>query len=207
MKYDVAMHLLANGIIKEEQYELVSKILSGVRISQDDLEAAIDHNHDSSYGFYGVIGKSNYTNELEITHLKDKFVLDYEVGGMKFEISKDKQGQVELHVRRANYTGRLRDNVTGYYIIDKFDDEDNITIRYYDGEAYSLAKRLDNSSEYLEVENFEKVGLLPDEEVVVDTDVLDFASSIMAPYTKGVGTFEEVVDEKLHPGKQKILNK
>ena len=206
MKYDVAMHLLANGIIKEEQYELVSKLLNGVRLSHEDVERA-EEQRDPSYGFYGQLGKSNYTSDLELTREKERFILDYETAGMKMTVIQNKNGEVELHVRKANYTKRLRDQVDGYYVIDKEKDAEEIVVRFYDKEAYDLAKRLDFSSEYLETEHFERVGLLPDEEVIVkNVDVVDFASSLIRPYTSGIGSFEETIDS-IRPTKQKILTK
>ena len=78
MKYDIAMHLFANGMIEKEQYELVSKILSGVRIAQDDLEEELEYKKGDTYSFSGKLPNIDDTFDLEISKNTDDFFLTIE---------------------------------------------------------------------------------------------------------------------------------
>lgn len=208
MKYDVAMHLLTNEMIKKENYELVSKILSGIRIPHDELEAELECSKNSTYDFSGVLGKSNCNGDLEIRNGKDKLGLLYETRGLRFEMFQDRQNKTSLHVRKEDYANYYRGDISGYYMVDKNEDEDYIIVRYYDKEACDFIRRLDVNIDFLEVENFEQAGLLPDEEVVLENvDVIDLAQRLIAPYTTGKGNFEEEINKILYSNKEKVLNK
>lgn len=204
MKYDIAMHLYANGIIQKEQYELVSKVLSGVRLSQNELESELEYNKNSSYEFSGYLG-SDSDCDLTIKNGKERLRILYEVSGIKFEVTQNKQNNVGLHVKREDCTGYFKDSVKGYYMVDKNENEDEIVIRYYDKEAYDFVRNLDNNIDYLEVDNFEQAGIIPDEEVTLkDVDTISFAKELIAPFTIGKGNFEDYVNSLLHPEQQKV---
>lgn len=205
MKYDIAMHLLANGIIEKEQYELVSRILSGVRINQDDLEEELEYKKKTTYNFTGKLPNSDDTFELEMS--SDDFFFNYKVSGLYFEVTQNpkNQHQIGLYVVRENLPDQYRKKDSDYYLITKRENEDFVTVRYYDKEAYNFVRKLEFNLEFLELDDFEKVGIIPDEEVVLkDVDAVEFARKLIAPYTRGEGKFEDVLDEVLHPGKQKV---
>ena len=205
MKYDIAMHLLANGIIEKEQYELVSKILSGVRITHDDLEEELEYKKRDTYSFSGKLPNTKDSFELEISRNSNDFFFNYRVPGLYFEVTQNPKKQVGLYVLRENSSDQYRKKDSDYYLIDKKEKDDFATVRYYDKEAYNFVRSLDFNLEFLELDDFEKTGIIPDEEVVLkDIDVIEFASKLIAPYTRGEGKIEDVLEEVLHPGKQKV---
>ena len=205
MKYDIAMHLLANGMIEKEQYELVSRILSGVRITHDDLEEELEYKKRDTYSFSGKLPNTKDSFELEISRNSNDFFFNYRVPGLYFEVTQNPKKQVGLYVLRENSSDQYRKKDSDYYLIDKKEKDDFATVRYYDKEAYNFVRSLDFNLEFLELDDFEKTGIIPDEEVVLkDIDVIEFASKLIAPYTRGEGKIEDVLEEVLHPGKQKV---
>ena len=205
MKYDIAMHLLANGMIEKEQYELVSKVLSGVRVTQDDLEEELEYKKHDTYSFSGKLPNIDDTFDLEISKNSVDFYLNYRVAGLYFEVTQNPKKQIGLYVIRESSTDEYGGKDTDYYLIDKKEKEDFITVRYYDKDAYNFVRELDDNLEFLELDDYEKAGIIPDEEVIVkDTDPIEFAQRIIAPYTRGEGKFEDVLDGVLHPGMQKV---
>ena len=205
MKYDIAMHLLANGIIEKEQYELVSKILSGVRITHDDLEEELEYKKRDTYSFSGKLPNTKDSFELEISRNSNDFFFNYRVPGLYFEVTQNPKKQVGLYFARKNFSDQYRKKDSDYYLIDKKEKEDFATVRYYDKEAYNFIRELDFNLEFFELDDFEKVGIIPDEEVVLkDVDAIEFASKLIAPYARGEGKIEDVLEEVLHPGKQKV---
>ena len=205
MKYDIAMHLLANGMIEKEQYELVSRILSGVRITHDDLEEELEYKKRDTYSFSGKLPNTKDSFELEISRNSNDFFFNYRVPGLYFEVTQNPKKQVGLYFARKNFSDQYHKKDSDYYLIDKKEKEDFATVRYYDKEAYNFVRSLDFNLEFLELDDFEKTGIIPDEEVVLkDIDVIEFASKLIAPYTRGEGKLEDVLEEVLHPGKQKV---
>ena len=206
MKYDIAMHLFANGMIEKEQYELVSKILSGVRISQDDLEEELEYKKGDTYSFSGKLPNIDDTFDLEISKNTDDFFFNYRVSGFYFEVTQNKKNQVGLYVIRESSTDQSSRKGKDYYLIDKKEKDDFITIRYYDKDAYNFVRELDCNLEFLELDDYEKAGIIPDEEVVVqNTDVIDFAHNLITPFTTGIGSFDDTMESIIHPAKQKTL--
>lgn len=206
MKYDIAMHLFANGMIEKEQYELVSKILSGVRIAQDDLEEELEYKKGDTYSFSGKLPNIDDTFDLEISKNTDDFFFNYRVSGFYFEVTQNKKNQVGLYVIRESSTDQQSIKNKDYYLIDKKEKDDFITIRYYDKDAYNFVRELDYNLEFLELDDYEKAGIIPDEEVVVqNTDVIDFAHNLIAPFTTGIGSFDDTMESIIHPAKQKTL--
>ena len=206
MKYDIAMHLFANGMIEKEQYELVSKILSGVRISQDDLEEELEYKKGDTYNFSGKLPNIDDTFDLEISKNTDDFFFNYRVSGFYFEVTQNKKNQVGLYVIRESSTDQSSRKGKDYYLIDKKEKDDFITIRYYDKDAYNFVRELDYNLEFLELDDYEKAGIIPDEEVVVqNTDVIDFAHNLITPFTTGIGSFDDTMESIIHPAKQKTL--
>ena len=206
MKYDIAMHLFANGMIEKEQYELVSKILSGVRISQDDLEEELEYKKGDTYNFSGKLPNIDDTFDLEISKNTDDFFFNYRVSGFYFEVTQNKKNQVGLYVIRESSTDQSSRKGKDYYLIDKKEKDDFITIRYYDKDAYNFVRELDCNLEFLELDDYEKAGIIPDEEVVVqNTDVIDFAHNLITPFTTGIGSFDDTMESIIHPAKQKTL--
>ncbi|MBR2679025.1 MAG: hypothetical protein IKE63_06370 [Bacilli bacterium] len=206
MKYDIAMHLLANGMIEKEQYELVSKILSGVRITQDDLEEELEYKKSSTYSFSGKLPNIDDTYELEISKDSADFFFNYRVSGLYFEVTQNPKNQMGLYVIRESSTDPSSRKNKDYYLINKKEKDDFITVRYYDKDAYNFVRDLDYNLEFLELDDYEKAGIIPDEEVIInDVDMLDFAHSLIAPFTTGIGSFDETVDRIIHPAKQKSL--
>lgn len=206
MKYDIAMQLYANDIIDKEYYAMVNKVFSGVRIPQSALAPGIDYKNDTTYNFSGVLGKSSYLSELEITNKKDYLDMKYDVFGLKFEISQNKDKKNALHIRREVFAGPFGGKTLAYYMVDKDMDSNQTILRYYDGEACSLVKETADEDFY-EVKDFQKLGLLPDEEVVLeDADVIELASNLIAPFTIGEGNFEEKITEIMEKAKQKVKN-
>ncbi len=206
MKYDIAMHLFANGMIEKEQYELVSKILSGVRIAQDDLEEELEYKKGDTYSFSGKIPNIDDTFDLEISKNTDDFFFNYRVSGFYFEVTQNKKNQVGLYVIRESSTDQSSRKGKDYYLIDKKEKDDFITIRYYDKDAYNFVRELDYNLEFLELDDYEKAGIIPDEEVIVqNTDVIDFAHNLITPFTTGIGSFDDTMESIIHPAKQKTL--
>ena len=206
MKYDIAMHLFANGMIEKEQYELVSKILSGVRIAQDDLEEELEYKKGDTYSFSGKLPNIDDTFDLEISKNTDDFFFNYRVSGFYFEVTQNKKNQVGLYVIRESSTDQSSRKGKDYYLIDKKEKDDFITIRYYDKDAYNFVRELDCNLEFLELDDYEKAGIIPDEEVVVqNTDVIDFAHNLITPFTTGIGSFDDTMESIIHPAKQKTL--
>ncbi len=206
MKYDIAMHLFANGMIEKEQYELVSKILSGVRIAQDDLEEELEYKKGDTYSFSGKLPNIDDTFDLEISKNTDDFFFNYRVSGFYFEVTQNKKNQVGLYVIRESSTDQSSRKGKDYYLIDKKEKDDFITIRYYDKDAYNFVRELDYNLEFLELDDYEKAGIIPDEEVVVqNTDVIDFAHNLITPFTTGIGSFDDTMESIIHPAKQKTL--
>ena len=206
MKYDIAMHLFANGMIEKEQYELVSKILSGVRISQDDLEEELEYKKGDTYNFSGKLPNIDDTFDLEISKNTDDFFFNYRVSGFYFEVTQNKKNQVGLYVIRESSTDQSSRKGKDYYLIDKKEKDDFITIRYYDKDAYNFVRELDYNLEFLELDDYEKAGIIPDEEVIVqNTDVIDFAHNLITPFTTGIGSFDDTMESIIHPAKQKTL--
>ena len=206
MKYDIAMHLFANGMIEKEQYELVSKILSGVRIAQDDLEEELEYKKGDTYSFSGKLPNIDDTYELEISKDSDDFFFNYRVSGLYFEVTQNPKKQIGLYVIRESSTDQSSRKGKDYYLIDKKEKEDFITIRYYDKDAYNFVRELDCNLEFLELDDYEKAGIIPDEEVVVqNTDVIDFAHNLITPFTTGIGSFDDTMESIIHPAKQKTL--
>ncbi|MBQ3297426.1 MAG: hypothetical protein IJG97_01330 [Bacilli bacterium] len=206
MKYDIAMHLFANGMIEKEQYELVSKILSGVRISQDDLEEELEYKKGDTYSFSGKLPNIDDTYELEISKDSDDFFFNYRVSGLYFEVTQNPKKQIGLYVIRESSTDQSSRKGKDYYLIDKKEKDDFITIRYYDKDAYNFVRELDCNLEFLELDDYEKAGIIPDEEVVVqNTDVIDFAHNLITPFTTGIGSFDDTMESIIYPAKQKTL--
>lgn len=206
MKYDIAMHLFANGMIEKEQYELVSKILSGVRIAQDDLEEELEYKKGDTYSFSGKLPNIDDTFDLEISKNTDDFFFNYRVSGFYFEVTQNKKNQVGLYVIRESSTDQSSRKGKDYYLIDKKEKDDFITIRYYDKDAYNFVRELDYNLEFLELDDYEKAGIIPDEEVIVqNTDVIDFAHNLITPFTTGIGSFDDTMESIIHPAKQKTL--
>lgn len=206
MKYDIAMHLFANGMIEKEQYELVSKILSGVRISQDDLEEELEYKKGDTYNFSGKLPNIDDTYELEISKDSDDFFFNYRVSGLYFEVTQNPKKQIGLYVIRESSTDQSSRKGKDYYLIDKKEKDDFITIRYYDKDAYNFVRELDCNLEFLELDDYEKAGIIPDEEVVVqNTDVIDFAHNLITPFTTGIGSFDDTMESIIYPAKQKTL--
>ena len=206
MKYDIAMHLFANGMIEKEQYELVSKILSGVRIAQDDLEEELEYKKGDTYSFSGKIPNIDDTFDLEISKNTDDFFFNYRVSGLYFEVTQNPKKQIGLYVIRESSTDQSSRKGKDYYLIDKKEKDDFITIRYYDKDAYNFVRELDCNLEFLELDDYEKAGIIPDEEVVVqNTDVIDFAHNLITPFTTGIGSFDDTMESIIYPAKQKTL--
>lgn len=206
MKYDIAMHLFANGMIEKEQYELVSKILSGVRIAQDDLEEELEYKKGDTYSFSGKLPNIDDTFDLEISKNTDDFFFNYRVSGFYFEVTQNKKNQVGLYVIRESSTDQSSRKGKDYYLIDKKEKDDFITIRYYDKDAYNFVRELDYNLEFLELDDYEKAGIIPDEEVIAqNTDVIDFAHNLITPFTTGIGSFDDTMENIIHPAKQKTL--
>ena len=124
MKYDIAMHLFANGMIEKEQYELVSKILSGVRISQDDLEEELEYKKGDTYNFSGKLPNIDDTYELEISKDPDDFFFNYRVSGFYFEVTQNPKKQIGLYVIRESSTDQSSRKGKDYYLIDKKEKDD-----------------------------------------------------------------------------------
>ena len=205
MKYDIAMHLFANGMIEKEQYELVSKILSGVRISQDDLEEELEYKKSNTYSFSGKLPNVDDTFELEISRNTDDFFFNYRVSGLYFEVTQNPKNQVGLYIIRESSIDLNSKKGKDYYLIDKKEKDDFATVRYYDKDAYNFVRELDFNLEFLELADYEKAGIIPDEEVIVkDVNNIEFARKLIAPYTHGEGKFEDIVDSMIHPAKQKV---
>ena len=177
-------------MIEKEQYELVSKILSGVRIAQDDLEEELEYKKGDTYSFSGKLPNIDDTFDLEISKNTDDFFFNYRVSGFYFEVTQNKKNQVGLYVIRESSTDQSSRKGKDYYLIDKKEKDDFITIRYYDKDAYNFVRELDCNLEFLELDDYEKAGIIPDEEVVVqNTDVIDFAHNLITPFTTGIGNF------------------
>ena len=205
MKYDIAMHLFANGMIEKEQYELVSKILSGVRIKQDDLEEELEYKKRDTYVFSGKLPDIDDTFDLEMSKDSSDFFFIYRVSGLFFEVTQNPKKQVGIYVIRESSTDQHSRKNKDYYLIDKKENDDFATIRYYDKDAYNFVRDLDYNLEFLELDDYEKAGIIPDEEVVIkDVDPIEFARRLITPYTHGEGKFEDIVDSMIHPAKQKV---
>ena len=204
MKYDIAMQLYANDIIEKEYYKMVNKVFSGMKIPQSSLLSGIDYKEDTTYSFSGMLGQTKHIGELEITSAKDYVEMKYEIFGLMFEISQSKDNDMGLHIRRELYAGPFGGKTLSYYMVDKEVEGDETVIRYYDGDACSLVRETIDTDHY-EVEDFQRVGLLPDEEVVLkDVDITQLASSLLEPFITGKGNFEERITEIMHPAKQKV---
>ncbi|MBQ6497205.1 MAG: hypothetical protein IJI58_00625 [Bacilli bacterium] len=205
MKYDIAMHLFANGMIEKEQYEIVSKILSGVRIAQDDLEEELERKKGDTYVFSGKLPGIDDTFDLEMSKDPKDFFFIYRVSGLFFEVTQNPKNQVGIYVIRESSTDQQSRKNKDYYLINKKENDDFATIRYYDKDAYNFVRDLDYNLEFLELDDYEKAGIIPDEEVIVkDVDPIEFAKKLITPYTHGEGQFEDIVGEIIHPAKQKV---
>ena len=114
--------------------------------------------------------------------------------------------QIGLYVIRESSTDQSSRKGKDYYLIDKKEKDDFITIRYYDKDAYNFVRELDCNLEFLELDDYEKAGIIPDEEVVVqNTGVIDFAHNLITPFTTGIGSFDDTMESIIHPAKQKTL--
>lgn len=195
MKRDIAKQLLDEEIIAENHYDMVSKVFSGVTIPQTKFIEGVDYMVDSVYSFSGKLGNPKYNCELEIENEENKLRIKYELFGLRFEISQDNDNNIGLHVRREKFAGPYGGRTLRYYMIDKEDADDHIKVRCYDKDSCSLMREI-STKKFLELEDFEEAEIFPDEEFTVkDTDEIDFASSLISPFTKGIGNFEETISD------------
>lgn len=193
MKSDIAQQLLDEEIIAKNHYEMVSKVFSGVTIPQTKFIEGVDYMVDSVYSFSGKLGNPKYNCELEIENEEDKLTFIYELFGLRFEISQDNDNNIGLHVRREVFAGPYGGRTLRYYMIDKENTDDYVKVRYYDGNSCSLMREI-STDKFLDLKDFEDVEIFPDEEFTVkDIDVIDFASSLISPFTKGIGSFEDTI--------------
>lgn len=208
MKYDIAMHLFANGIIEKEQYELVSKILSGVRIKQDALEEELEYKKSDTYSFSGKLPYIDESYELEISKDSADFFFNYRMSGLYFEVTQNPKNQIGLYVIRESSIDQSSKKGKDYYLIDKKEKDDFATVRYYDKDAYNFVRELDYNLEFLELDDYEKAGIIPDKEVILnDVDTIELASSLIQPFVTGRGNFEEEINKVLYPNKEKVFAK
>ena len=198
MKYDIAMQLLNAGIIKQEEFELVSKVLEGVKLSKDDLERG-DLTKISDYYKEFLGFTDNGTFEIKRV-VDEKFTLIYTKFTLFLSITVNKLGQMKLHINEFIADGF---DLAGTYILDKDFDEDQIKVAFYDKEATkiiieSVDKNVldDLINNRLDTKDCLQCGLSPAREGVIEEEnIIDLASNLIRPAKTNISSFDEELDK------------
>ncbi len=201
MKYDIAMQLLANGVIKKEHYNFVSKMLKGVRLSKEELEKGIDEGGEGEYYFNGMVSRSpeNSICYIKLLEGEQGLTIKYDVFNLRLEASENTLGQIKFQLGETITEDQSKGGrILGYYIVDKKADEDLAKVEYYDETAYIMAFDYSNKNNHdpMTSEAFKLAGLLPDREGTIESDdFTELVSKLIIPTNIGSGSFEEELEK------------
>ena len=210
MKYDIAMQLLNAGIIKQEEFELVSKVLEGVKLSKEDLERGdLTKISDRYKEFLGFTDNGTF----EIKRIVDeKFTLIYTKFTLFLSITVNKLGQLKLHINEFIADGF---DLAGTYILDKDFDEDQVKVSFYDKDAtktiiesanQNILDDLINSR--LDTRDCQQCGLFPDKEgIIEEDDIINLVSNLIRPSKTNIGSFDEELNKVTEFSSEKHSNK